>query len=290
LAKSRSTLGDEARLLSRLQSIYAWRGQLVDYLLSYRLTPSLNSGRAVTLAQLLTEARTIFDEQVELGLNHAVREQPPSSPRTTYPVAAWREVEYGEPITKETIDCLWHDIDLSIRNLFQMGDLRKVLREATYRISQRPLQFHLDDINVKAIPDLIAFFRDHHAAIIDWKVNAGANRDHRLQLALYGLTFTRCHPHADFAKYLDGPTQPLPSLTEVQLLSGEIRSYELDQTDFDRAEAYIAESATEMSLALGNQRDGEPRPEDFEVTRFPGACERCQFRKICWEGPRDGMA
>jgi hypothetical protein len=238
----------------------------------------------------MNEARTIFDQQRDFALRHRVREPGLHASKLGLQFAAWRDIEYGLPVTIEMIDDAWRDVELALRNLFHMDEIRALLRGASYRVSQRRLHFDLDGIKVRAVPDVIALFTSQPPLIIDWKVNAVGIRDYRLQLALYALTLTRCEPHSDFSTYLDGVPPNQVRLTEAQLLTGEARSYILDQADLDEAEDYVVQTAAEMSLALGDESDGAPRPDDFEATRFASTCQRCAFKKMCWEEVQNGMA
>ena len=53
----------EIYLLSKLQSISAWRGSIVDKAIETSLGPALKSGRAGSLRQCVARARELFDAQ-----------------------------------------------------------------------------------------------------------------------------------------------------------------------------------------------------------------------------------
>src|SRR5437588_256111 len=54
----------EAYLLSKLQTVSAWRGQIVDKAIETSLVPALNSRRPGSLQQCLARARQLYDAQV----------------------------------------------------------------------------------------------------------------------------------------------------------------------------------------------------------------------------------
>jgi PD-(D/E)XK nuclease superfamily len=150
------------------------------------------------------------------------------------------------------------------------------------------LQFESFGVKVKAIPDLIAFYADAPPLIIDWKVHSKGSYSYRAQLALYALALTRCRPHRDFPSpsRIGDPTEL--RLLEVQLLTGQQRCYRLCEEDIAAIEDFIAASADEMLLAGGDQLSYDLHAADFAVARSPEVCQRCVFRKLCWEMPHNG--
>src|SRR5437763_1658057 len=58
----------EAYLLSKLQSIAAWRGSVVGHVISRRVVPALGNGWNISLAKTLEYARTVFDAQLDFAL------------------------------------------------------------------------------------------------------------------------------------------------------------------------------------------------------------------------------
>lgn len=285
LASSRSSvpIEREAYVLSKLQSLSAWRGQVVDQVIAQRLIPALNRSETPTLRGLLHEARGIFDAQLAFALAHRVREPGMRSSKAGLTFAAFFNVEYGLPIPQESIDQAWCEVQASFTTLFSMSDVRAQLRNASYRVAQRKLWFDLDGVKVRAVPDVLVFSDAAPPLIVDWKVHATASRDYRLQLTLYALALTTSKSHADFPSSLEGLSPAQIHLLEVQLLTGAARQFVLDDTDILEAQNYVGETSNEMTLALGTDGYGPPRPDDFESTHFPGLCERCSFRKICWE-------
>lgn len=225
----------EAYVLSKLQSLSAWRGQLVDMLISQHIVPALNRHQAINQDMLLKQAKSLFDLQLDFALRHHVRE--PN------------------------------------------------MKIGAYRLAQRPLQFVQSGVTVKALPDLIVFYDDEPPIIVDWKVHAFGTCEYRLQLALYAMALTRCKPHKDFPALLQRWVLTDIRLLEAQLLISQLRHYSLTEGEFNQVETHIAETAHEMLLARGDESIEQLRAEDFAVTQFPELCQRCSFRKPCWEIP-----
>lgn len=274
----------EAHLLSKLQSVQAWRGNLVDYVIERRVVPALKNGWTLNTSQILSFARSLFDRQAEFALAHRLREPGFNEHKDGEAFAAFYAVEYGEGVSTAQLETAWRDVELSLRNLLKMRDLLHQLGSATQLIPQRILFFRVDGIGVFAKPDLIAFFGDAAPTIVDWKVHTYATQDYRLQLAMYAAALTRCEPHKDFpASLLDYQTTDI-RLIEAQLITDRQREYFLNDVDVEELDTHIAVSIAEMILATGGSVN-QLVPFDFPSTSYPDACQRCQFRKLCWENP-----
>lgn len=286
-ARAKDPNRGEAYILSKLQSVSAWRGKLVDRIITQELLVALRRRQKITKSQLLATARSCFDRELDFAMSHRIRE-PGIKLSENDAVAAFRAIEYGEGVADEQIAQAWRDIETAIDNLFKMESLRCALKAASYVVAQRSLQFELAGVTVVAVPDVIAFHQEGPPLIIDWKVHAGGARDYRLQLALYALALSRCTPHRDFPLSLAGLLPAEFRLLEAQLLLGIEHEYVLNATDFDELEDYVAASATEMLAATAGAKNGELRAEDFAVTEWPELCQRCAFQKICWEKANGG--
>jgi PD-(D/E)XK nuclease superfamily len=287
-AKAKNPVRREAYLLSKLQSLWAWRGQVADQLLGTEIMKALYYRHPIHLDNLLHKARTSFALQVDFARRHRIREPRMSPVKAGAAFAAWHAIEYVEPITDAEIEMAWRDVELALRNLCAMTELWDLLWTASRCIAQRPLQFESFGVKVKAIPDLIAFYADAPPLIIDWKVHTKGSYGSRSQLALYALALARCQPHKDFPSpsHIGDPTEL--RLLEVQLLTGQQRFYRLCDEDIASVEDFIAASANEMLLAGGNQSSHDLDVADFALARSPEVCQRCAFRKLCWETLHNG--
>lgn len=282
-SKAKDPLRHEAFLLSKLQSVPAWRGDLVDYVIERRVVTALKNGWSLNLDQILAFARTVFDKQLAFAKAHRLREPGMSESKDKESFAAFYAVEYGEGVSDEEVEKAWREIVLALTNLLGMQDLLATLGTATHLVAQRPLKFTFDGINIIAVPDLIAFFDNSPPLIVDWKVHAFATSDYRLQLTTYAVALTRCRPHKDFPESLSEYGATDIRLIEAQLLTNRQREYALTDIDIEEFDSFVAVSAAEMVLACGDNPKGQLNPFDFPVTSYPEACQRCPFRKPCWE-------
>ncbi len=281
-ARSTDPQRHEAYLLSKLQSIYAWRGQIVDSALGNLVATDLNANRSPTLSDALKYARRLFETQKDFGLKHRIREQGISITDVGPTFAAFSKVEQGETISEEEFDRAWNDIETALRNVWKLEELRGRIRAGTYRVAQRNLQFEHCGANVRAVPDLIVFFSNKPPLIVDWKVHTFGTRDYADQLATYALALTRANPHNDFPLLARRYRPHEIELIEAQLLLGSARVHTLDEDDIHRAEERIADGIVTLQLAYDGKASSELQPEDFPTARNPHTCQTCPFRKICW--------
>jgi hypothetical protein len=274
----------EAYLLSKLQSVSAWRGQIVDTAITSTLVPALNRGFAPSIQNCLARARQLFELQREFALHHRLREEGVVPSKVGEAFAAFLAIEHGETVSDAALDQAWAEIDQALRNLFEMDGLMKQLRGASLLVAQRALMFEHAGVSVKAVPDVIAFYRDRPPLIVDWKVHAFGTKDYWLQLVTYALALTRCKAHRDFARIFRSCDPTEIRLAEVQLLTNRVREHTLDEEDVGEVEDMIANSASRMLLAVDGIKLAKLKPTDFPVTTWPENCLNCPFRKPCWEG------
>jgi len=281
-ARSKVHARREAYVLSKLQSVSAWRGQLVDTVLGDYVVAELNAKRVPTLAGALALAKGLFAKQKEFALQHRVREDGLVVSHVGNAFAAFDKVERGEPITDAEFSQAWGDVETGIRNVWKMDELRARLRDGKYRVAQRPLQFDHCGAKVKAMPDVVVFFDSSAPMILDWKVHSFGLRDYADQLATYALALCRISPHVDFPSSVRRFQPHEVELCEVQLLLGTVRKHTLTADDIRATEERIAEGIVALQLACDGRAAADLRAEDFPTAYKEQICLSCPFRKICW--------
>jgi hypothetical protein len=282
-ARARDPIRQEAHRLAQLQSLQAWRGSLVDETITRVVIPALQKKRKVTLDEAKRFATQLFDRQIAYARNHRTNNADGSGKNAGDDFAALHPFEYGEAISEQAIEVARSEVFTALSNLFRLDDIKAPLRNASKLIAQRSLAFSHSEVSVRAVPDLIAFYNDEAPLIVDWKVHAFGLQEAWLQLAIYVLALCRCNPHSDFPRLTEPFKEQQVRILEVQLLGNEVREYHLEEDDFLRAEAYIAESATQILLLRDEGNFESLRAEDFLVTSYPETCESCPFRRLCWE-------
>lgn len=283
-AKAKDPLRRRAYLLGKLKSISAWRGQIVDDVISGTIIPCVNRNTTITLNEAKRRARVLFDKQLEFGRSHPIDDPDLRVSDEGERFVLFHTMEYEGELPVQEIDSAWNEIETALGNLFVLGDMKNLLKDSDYIIAQRALQFSLmDRVSVLAYPDLIAFRNGAPPTIIDWKVHAFGQNDAWLQLAIYAIALSRCTPHKDFPEgFAIEPTDC--QLFEAQLLTNVVRKHDLDEDQLTDAEEYIIESAYEMTCLTEGKKYAELDIDRFRPAVYSESCQRCAFRKICWEG------
>jgi hypothetical protein len=284
-AKAKDEGRQRAYRLGKLQSVSAWRGSVVDQVLSQEVMPAFERGWPMTAEKALTLAMVRFDRQLAIGRAHRLHEPGLRPSALGDDFVAFHDIEYGGGLADDAIETARSEVGRAIQAFFSMDDLIRRLRTADRLVTQRSLCFAHADASVRAVPDVIAFSRADPPVIVDWKVHAFGWRDAWLQLAVYAAALTRCTPHKDFP-FASGQFRETDiELLEVQLLTGTIRTHRLGEEHFARADAHIAQSAERMLLALDgmNGKAWSLPPTDFPATRYAVVCASCPYRSVCWE-------
>lgn len=283
--KAMDEMRRRAYRLSKLQSISAWRGSVVDQVLSQHVMPALERGAPITSGRTVALAMTRFDRQLAIARAHRLHEPGLKPSALGDDFVALHDLEYGGRVNEEDIDRARNEVRLSIEAFFSMEDLLSRLHAADRLVTQRSLTFTHADVTVRAVPDVVAFKSGSPPAIIDWKVHVFGWRDAWLQLAVYAAALTHSTPHKDFPMDPRQYRETDIELLEVQLLKHTIRRHSLTDEHFADADARIAENAERMLLALDgmNGRASTLPPTDFPAARYASVCQSCPYRSMCWE-------
>lgn len=283
-ANAKDPIRREAYILSNLRSIYAWRGSLVDDVLTRKLIPTLNSNEKPNFSTLKDFAMWLANRQLDYALSNRIREDGFVKSKAGNDFAAIIEVDYGEKLEEEAIAKAKEEIVLALRNLFtKMEKTRNTLKAGLFLAAQRTLSFTFSGVNVMAIPDVIVFYESDTPAIVDWKVHENSAWDSRLQLALYALTLSKCKAQKGFPETWDGCNPQKVKIIEAQLLSGIEREYDISEEDISELEDYIWMLGHQMLKAIDGIKSKEYCPDVFPVTSNSYICSKCNFRKLCWE-------
>ncbi len=284
-ARAKDPFRKRAYLLSKLQSISAWRGSIVDNVISNTIIPNINRRSPITLNDAKTYARSLFDRQLAYARRHPLGDLALKVSQEGDDFAVLYPMEYGGELPEHEIERAWGEVETALENLFRMEDIKQILKSSDYVVAQRALQYKLmDGVTVLAYPDAIAFRRSAPPVIIDWKVHAFGTNDAWLQLAIYAIALSRCNPHSDFPTGF-GMQPQASTLYEVQLLTNVVREHSLDEEQIVEAEEYMCSSAYEITCLTEGRKYSELSVEDFRLATYEQTCQRCAFRAIFWEEP-----
>lgn len=274
-----------ARRLSHLSTLSAWRGDIVDTVISDRIIPALQMNERVKLGEAKTYARALFEKQRSFA--EANREEDLTVVKSHHgdSFALFYEHEYGVPLCENDYASAWQDITNALNNLYRMDDFRKHVASGWSFYAQPPLHFDIvADLKGKAVPDLIIYSEDAPIQIIDWKVHTDGANDARGQLASYAIALSRMkEPNANFPdEDWQAPATEI-ILKEVQLLLGDVREHQLTDGDVEDAEAFMMRTAFGMDQLQDGKNYAACDIDEFEPSTDPEACANCAFRSICWE-------
>ena len=176
-----NTFRREVTLLSKLQTVYAWRGTVVDNILSRYLVNAINNKIPIKKEYFIGQAMNMFDRQLEYALFQKYRE--PGAIITNNPdFNALLECELEEGISDEAVNIAKEDLVAALYNLLDDTEFINYLKTAKLIISQRQLKYYFDRFCVVSKPDLIAFFENDPPHIFDWKVHSHGTATYDEQL------------------------------------------------------------------------------------------------------------
>jgi hypothetical protein len=275
----------EVTILSKLDSIEAWRGKIVDDIVSRLLVNTINKKYSVDKAYLLKEADHLFNCQLEYAAFQKYRE-PDRKYAQDKDFAALINYEYGIEVNEGVLDTARKDIQSALSNLLNDTDFIAYLQTAKFLASQRSLHYQFSGLPVSSKPDLIVFFENRPPHIIDWKVHTYGIHTYDEQLisyavALYKVATTK--PHIDFPGNIGSYQIYDYQLTEYQLLHPDRnrRNYDVTKERLEELNDKMSRGVIEMYMKGCHKKYGDAEPENFETTNYIETCHNCSFKKVC---------
>jgi len=281
---AKNPLRREAYLLKQLQTVYAWRGSLVDTIIEKLIVPGINSKNMPSEDSVIASSLDLMDRQLQFGKEKKYRHCNATKSNIGDEYCAFFDVEYNGGLDERTIQEAKEDVIISLKNLMHSDFLNEIVINSSYAIAQRQITFRFEGINVSCTPDLLIFYRDNPPLIVDWKVHTFANADYWLQLGIYAIALSRTKPHRDFPENIESQIKDPKTfrLVEYQLLKNKQREYSLSPKDIADIEDYIFLSYTRMENLLNGKKFKELDLEHFRTAYSPEICFKWQFRKLCW--------
>lgn len=274
----------EAHILKQLQTLYAWRGSLVDTVIEKLIVPGMRSKNLPSEDDLITFSMDLVKRQLEFGKERKYRRRNQTKSSVGDAYCAFYDVEYNGGLDEDIIEEAKQDIIVSFRNLLRSNLIREIMEKYSYITAQRTLVFQFADSTISCTPDLLAFSTNAPPLIVDWKVHTFANTDYLLQLGVYAVALSMAKPHKDFPENIESQLKDPTTfrLVEYQLLRNEPREYSIASKDVADIEDYIFLSCAQMNNLLNGRKFKELNIEQFPTARFPETCCTCGFKKICW--------
>ncbi len=284
---AKDPLRRQAYLLTKEDSVWSWRGRLVDDLITERVVPDLAAGHLPSLPALTADARNRFDAQLAFASTRALEEEG-LRPSQHPDFLALRETPDGAAVEAASLEKAWTDIENALAKLLAMSDLLERLAAAALLLPQRALSYRRvltdgEPLTVRAVPDLIAFFSDAPPLIVDWKVHTYARTAFADQLAGYALALVAAAGQWGLPK-MNGWTASDIELLEVQLLTDEQRRYAWTSEEFQALRRYQLASGNRMRALVVNRAKSDRNPYTVITTTDLSTCKNCVFQSLCWDG------
>jgi hypothetical protein len=275
----------EIYLLSQLESIHAWRGKIVDYTISEFIIPRLQKKQKINIEEILSYARKLAAARYRFAKDQKYKDKNLKKTKHEYEYSALYPFEFvdKENGSDSLFKKAWDETTVALTNFVSNDYLLDYLRNANYLVTQRSLMYKFHDVNIKGIPDLIAFFPNDPPHIFDWKVHFWGVKSYNEQLVIYALALIKCKAHKDFPDNISEYSVTDVKLSEYQLLNNTIREYSITEENIEELNDFIADSILNMKLKKCNMDYLELNIEEFEKTPYLDNCKFCQFKKICQE-------
>lgn len=133
----------EVTILSKLQNIEAFRGRIVDDVISRHLVNTLNRGISPRKDYYINEALNSFTRQLAFAKIQNYRD--PSIKISQEPnYAALYEYEFDGGLSLEAERQAREDIETALTNFIENRTLIEYLRSASVLVSQRPLTYRFE--------------------------------------------------------------------------------------------------------------------------------------------------
>jgi hypothetical protein len=275
----------EVTILSKLDSIEAWRGKIVDDVVSRLLVNAINKKIPVDKAYLLKEADQLFDSQLEYAAFQKYRE-PDRKYLQDKDFAALINFEFGLNCSEASLNSARKDIHNALSNLLDDTEFITYLQSAKLLASQRSLHYQFSGLPVSAKPDLIVFFDNQPPHIIDWKVHTYGIHTYDEQLISYAVALYKVaaiKPQIDFPTNLGNYEIFDYKLTEYQLLHPDRirREYVVTKDRLEALSDKMSKGIIEMYMKGCHKKYRDANLENFETTYYIENCHNCSFKKIC---------
>lgn len=118
----------ELHLLSQIQSVATWRGNLVDQVITRRIVPALEKGWTLQPGAIAAFGRSLFLEQLEFARQNRMREPGMTKDKAGDTFVALSSIEYGGALIDADVEQAWADVETAVTNLLEMKDLLATLR------------------------------------------------------------------------------------------------------------------------------------------------------------------
>lgn len=126
---ARDAFAREAFLLSKLQSVSAWRGSLVDGVICDEVIPALRKSTVLNRGSIISLAEERFQKQLTFAREKRWREPGITVDQQDHSYAALYAFEYDQDIEADLVTA-WVEVERALTTFLEMSELLQTLRRA----------------------------------------------------------------------------------------------------------------------------------------------------------------
>jgi hypothetical protein len=130
-AQAKEPFRRRAYLLSKLQTVSAWRGKIVDDVISKTIVSGINRRSPIILRDAKARARELYDSQLSFALSHPINDPDLNVSDEGEEFTLFHALEYGSRPPDEELKQAWVEIEQALANLYAMDAVRGPLFAAS---------------------------------------------------------------------------------------------------------------------------------------------------------------
>lgn len=271
----KNPLKREAYLLKQLTPSRFWPGKLAEAAIEDVLIKNNPCGNGIP-HRLYEYAAKLAERQMAFSLSGEFRRVVKSNVGREY--FRLLEHEYGmddSGLLESSIDelrvCFERYPTIHLKDLGIL--LNDLLLSAATKQCQVPISTNLFDTTVQCNLDCLIEYGSK-LIVIDWKVSKTSASDFSKQLLTYALVVSQTKKGLE-----KGLNNIL--IYEINLFTGKVTRYPLDEVTVAEAEDFIFDSVKLLERVTERRGRNDLDPEDFPPCENIQVCEFCNFQKIC---------
>ena len=279
---AKDDLRKELFYLKQLSKISAWRGRLVDTIITTKIAPELNNGLIPKIENIYPMAVDLAKKQISFAKEKKYRSAGMTKSRAGLDYCALYDIEYSGSVDEKELNSAMEEVKQALTNLLNSELLKSITDNNGKCFTQRNLTFNFYGTTITCTPDMIVFYGNKAPTIIDWKVHYFAYKEYRSQLSLYALALGQSKSSVGFPAFsIKSPCEI--ELIEYQLLNNQQRLYSLEEQDLLDTEDYMYKSISKIKRFSNGLTGKDFNPLSFRSASNPKVCEACSFKMQCWK-------
>ena len=277
----------EIYILSNVQTLEQWRGNLVHTVIQDYVVPRLQHGIIPSEADLQAFALDRARRQLNFSSSKSYRETGMTKTKGGDSYTAIWEDEFKSPASRLTKTEAVEEIKLALANLLRLPGPLEELRRSSWIVPEATIRLEENGIPVVGKIDLMAVCTNASQILklVDWKLDRKQRHDYAPQLWLYAYLFDSADRYQNASyHYQHIPTwvKGLPkNLIEMNLLYGSIIEHDWSDRRIKEAKDRIFRGTHRIRVLLDGRNPKQIQGGELSVTENSNNCDFCPFRQPC---------